>query len=100
VLRRGVGSGSGLSGGNGGVSCRLGLGGSGRESPGPRLPQAFRAQARSAWSRRGARKRAAVRAGGNVGAAAACGSAAGDDRYGAGIGVPATETYRPGYPGF
>lgn len=41
-------------------------------------------------SRRGARNRAVVRAGGNGGAAAASGSAAGDDRYGAGMGVPAT----------
>ena len=41
-------------------------------------------------SRRGARIRAAVRAGGNGGAAAACDSAAGDDLYGAGMGGPAT----------
>jgi len=40
-------------------------------------------------SRRGARNRATVRAGGNGGAAAACGSAAGADLYGAGLGVPA-----------
>ncbi len=68
----------------------LGLGGHGRESPSPKLPQAFHAQACVTWSRRGARTRAAVRAGGNGGAAAASGSAAGDDRYVAGIGVPAT----------
>jgi len=57
--------------------------------PGPWLPQAFRAISACEWSRRGARNRAAVRAGGNGGAAAACGSAAGDDHYGAGLGVPA-----------
>ena len=35
--------------------------------------------------------RATVRAGGNGGGAAASGSAVGDDRYGAGMGVPATQ---------
>jgi len=34
--------------------------------PGPWLPQAFHAQACVAWSRRGARNRAAVRAGWNA----------------------------------
>ena len=40
-------------------------------------------------SSRGARIRATVRAGGNGGVAAASGSAAGDDRYGAGLEIPA-----------
>ena len=66
----------------------LGLGGSGRERPGRKLPQAFHAQACVTWSRRGARTRAAVRDGGNGGAAAASGSAAGDGLYGAGMGGP------------
>ena len=42
-----------------------------------------------AGSRRGASILATVRAGGNGGGAAASGSAAGDDLYGAGMGVPA-----------
>jgi len=68
----------------------LGLGGSGRERPGPWLPQATRASARV----RGAAGVCAYPAqapppGGNGGGAAASGSAAGDDRYGAGMGVPA-----------
>ena len=69
----------------------LGVGGSGRESPGPWLPQAFRASARV----RGAAGVCAYPAqappsGGNGGGAAASGSAAGDDLYGVGLGVPAT----------
>lgn len=69
----------------------LGLGGSGRERPGLWLPQAIRASARV----RGAAGVCAYPAqapppGGNGGGAAASGSAAGDDLYGAGLGVPAT----------
>jgi hypothetical protein len=79
-----------MSGGNGGVSCRPWIG---RVREGKARPTAAAGDPRvsaCAGSRRGARNRATVRAGGNGGAAAACGSAAGDDRYGAGLGIPAT----------
>ena len=98
----------GMSGGNGGVSCRPWIGrvreGKARATaPGcgsmrtgffgyEKSKSALTAPAPLImWgSRRGARNRAAARAGGNGGAAVACGSAAGDDRYVAGMGVPAT----------
>ena len=67
----------------------LGLGGSGRERPGPRLPQAVRASARVRGAAEVRVSRATVRAGGNGGAAAASDNALGVDRYGAGMGVPA-----------
>ena len=74
----------------------LGLGGSGRERPGPWLPQAIRASARV----RGAAGVCAYPAqapppGGNGGGAAASDNAAGDDLYGAGMGVPTTDLKRP-----
>ena len=68
----------------------LGLGGSGRERPGPWLPQAIRASARLLGAAGVCAYPAqAPPSGGNGGGAAASGSAAGDDLYGAGLGVPA-----------
>ena len=78
-----------MSGGNGGVSCRPW---SGRVREGKARPKAAAGGPRVSacnGSRRGARNRATVRAGGNGGGAAVSGSAAGDDLYGAGMGVPA-----------
>ena len=82
----------------------LGVGGSGRESPGPWLPQAVRASARVTGAAEVRVSRATARAGGNGGATAASGSAAGDDRYGAGMGVHAPQgdsllSFEPGSMG-